>query len=240
MPEIAKPINRLLAALPEKEYKHCFEKMERVELTYGVTIYKSGAAIRHVYFPESGIVSLLSTVNDTMTLEVGIVGSEGMIGLPVFLGVKNSNNLALVQGAGHALRMTTKDFLDSCLSGEEMSRVLKRFTHSLMTQTAQSAACNRFHAIDSRMARWLLMTHDRMKTGAFQITQEFLSNMVGVRREAVSKAAKGFQQRGLIEYNRGTLMILDIKGVKEIACECYEIISRNHPSYAKKDNNGSH
>jgi CRP-like cAMP-binding protein len=115
-----------------------------------------------------------------------------------------------------------------------MTRFLKRFTHWLMTQTAQSAACNRYHPIESRMSRWLLMTNDRMKSGKFQITQEFLSKMVGVRREAVNKAAKGLQQRGLISYNRGKLLILDLKGLKAIACECYKVISKYHPNYAKR------
>jgi len=226
--------NRLLAALPDKDYEHCSKNFERVEMNYGATIYKTGATIKNVYFPESGIVSLLSVVEENTTLEVGIVGSEGMLGLPVFLGVGTSNNLALVQGEGVALRMAVADFLAECASGDEMSRILKRFTHSLMAQTAQSAACNRFHPIDARMARWLLMTNDRMRTGKFQITQEFLSNMVGVRREAVNKAARSFQERGLISYNRGKLTILDLKGLKAIACACYKVISKHNPDYEKK------
>ena len=179
-------------------------------------------------------MSLLSVVEELSTLEVGIVGSEGMVGLPVFLGVKTSNNLALVQGEGVALRMTTTDFLAESSFGDEISRILKRFTHSSMAQTAQSAACNRFHPIDARMARWLLMTHDRMKTGKFHITQEFLSNMVGVRREAVNKAARTFHDRGMISYNRGKLEILDLKGLKAITCACYKVISKNSPDYEKK------
>ena len=235
MSNIIKSTNYLLAALPKKDYLRCLAKCERIELLYHTVIYKTGAVIRHVYFPESGIASLLSTVNGTSTLETGIVGSEGMLGLPVFLGVKTSNSLVLIQGVGFAMRMTTEHFLAECAASVEMTRVLKRFTHSLMTQTAQSAACNRYHRIESRMARWLLMTNDRMKSGKFQITQEFLANMVGVRREAVNKAAKNFQQRGLISYNRGKLLILDLKGLKSIACECYKFISKNHPDYAKKD-----
>lgn len=233
MPDTVRSTNHLLAALSKKDYQGCFAKFERIELNYGETIYKTGAVIRHVYFPESGIVSLLSTVNETSTLETGIVGSEGMIGLPVFLGVKTSDSFVLVQGAGFALRITTADFLAECASGDEMTRILKRFTLSLMTQTAQSAACNRYHPVESRMARWLLMTNDRMESGKFQITQEFLSNMVGVRREAVNKSARILQEHGLISYNRGKLVILDLKGLKAIACECYKIISKNHPNYAR-------
>ncbi len=235
-----KTTNRLLASLPDEDYQNLVGHSERTDLVYGNTIYKTGAMIRHVYFPESGIVSLLSAVGGDQTLEVGIVGNEGMIGIPAFLGAKTSNNIALVQGAGSALRMTTAVFLKECETSNKLQQVVKRFVQSLMAQTAQSAACNRFHPIESRMARWLLMTNDRMKTGVFQITQEFLSNMVGVRREAVNKTAKSFETRGLISYNRGKLLILDVKGLKTTACDCYKIISKSHPNYeavaSKSDN----
>jgi len=233
MPETVKSTNRLLAALPHKEFEQLIQKFERTELNYGETIYDSGAIIRHVYFPESGIVSLLAVVDDNSTLEVGIVGFDGMVGLPVFLGVKTSSNRALVQGLGFALRMTADEFVKECESRIELTRVLKRFAHALMTQTAQSAACNRYHPIDSRMARWLLMTQERMETGKFQITQEFLSNMVGVRREAVNKAARAFQDDGLISYVRGNLLILDLKGLRAITCGCYNVMTKHEPDYAK-------
>lgn len=233
MPDSAKPTNHILAALPVSDYQQIFPKFEKTELVYGKTLFEAGAVIRHVYFPESGLVSLLAKVQENSTLEVGIVGSEGMIGLPAFLGVKTSANLALVQGEGIAMRMTTADFLAECDAGDEFTRILKRFTHSLMTQTAQSAACNRYHRIEQRMARWLLMTNDRMRSGKFHITQEFLSNMVAVRREAVNKAARDFQKRGLISYNRGKLSILDLDGLRAIACDCYKVISKQHPNYSK-------
>ena len=231
MSDTVKTANRLLAALPDEDFQNLLANSERTELTYGSYIYKTGAIIRHVYFPESGIVSLLSAVEGDLTLEVGIVGNEGMIGVPAFLGAKTSNNIALVQGTGFAVRMTTQDFLKECETSNKLQQVVKRFVQSLMAQTAQSAACNRFHPIESRMARWLLMTNDRMKTGIFQITQEFLANMVGVRREAVNKTAKSFQARGLISYYRGNLLILDVKGLKDISCNCYKIISKSHPNY---------
>lgn len=235
-----KSTNRLLTSLPDKDYKNLLGNSERIDLVYGSTLYKTGAIIRHVYFPESGIVSLLSAVDGNQTLEVGIVGSEGMVGVPAFLGATTSNNIALVQGAGFALRMTTADFVKECETSNKLQQVLKRFVQSLMAQTAQSAACNRFHPVESRMARWLLMTNDRMKTGVFQITQEFLSNMVGVRREAVNKTARSFHERGFISYHRGKLSILDVKGLKTVACACYKIISKSDPNYeavANKANN---
>ena len=226
-----KSTNRLLTSLPDKDYQNLLGNSERIELVYGKTLYKAGAVIRHVYFPESGIVSLLSAVDGDQTLEVGIVGNEGMIGIPAFLGATTSNNIALVQGAGFAIRMTTADFVKECETSNKLQQVLKRFVQSLMAQTAQSAACNRFHPVESRMARWLLMTNDRMKTGTFQITQDFLSNMVGVRREAINKTARGFDERGLITYHRGTLSIINVNGLKAVACNCYKIISKSDPNY---------
>ena len=225
MPSTAKPNNLLLAALPKKTYQEIFPKLERIPLIFAKNIYETGGVIKNVYFPESGIISLLSAVDTDSTLEVGIVGNEGMVGLPLFLGEKTSNTRALVQGAGFAWCMSSVDFLAECKRSDELPRVLRRFTHMLMTQISLSAACNRFHPIDARLARWLLMTQDRMKSDEFQITQEFLSNMLGVRREAVSKTATVFQHRGFISYVRGHLSIHNRKEMKSAACNCYGIIS---------------
>ena len=199
--------------------------MEKVELIYDTDVYKAGAVITDVYFPESGIVSLLAVVGKNSTIEVGIVGDEGMVGLPVFLGTRTSINRTVVQGAGFALKMESDRFLSACESSPELQRVLHRFAYALMTQISQSAACNRFHPIDARLARWLMMTHDRMRSADFQITQEFLSNMLGVRREAVNKAATGFQEKELIRYSRGKLKILDADALEKIACSCYKVIA---------------
>ncbi len=230
MPENAKIKNRLLAALPQKEYRNLLSKSERIALVLSEHIYEADGFIRYVYFPESGIVSLLSTVGENSTLEVGIVGNEGMVGLPVFLGVEKSDNRAVVQGAGFALRMTAEDFTTECRRGE-LPQLLQRFTHSLMIQISQSAACNRFHQIEARLARWLLMTGDRMQADEFQITQEFLSNMLGVRREAVNKSAANFQRQQLLTYNRGNLSILDRTRLKAAACPCYQIIRNSYENF---------
>lgn len=231
MIEIQNPQNRLLAALPKKIFQKLLPKLELTTLVFGENIYKSGDIINHVYFPESGIVSLLSSVEENSTLEVGIVGNEGMVGLPVFLGVKTSNNYALVQGTGFSLRMSAESFLEESKNGGELSRVLQLFINSLLTQISQSAACNRFHEIESRLARWLLMTHDRMQANEFQITQEFLSNMLGVRREAVNKSALHLQQKQLISYSRGNLTILDRKELENVACNCYKIIKKDYDNF---------
>lgn len=226
--------NRLLAALPSGEYQELLSKFERIPLNYGENIYEVGDSIRYVYFPSSGIISLLAAVEDSSTLEVGIVGREGVVGLSLFLGVKTSNNRAIVQGAGTALRATAADFLAECEKNGSLTLILRRFTHSLLTQVSQSAVCYRFHPIEARLARWLLMTSDRMETNEFQITQEFLSNMLGVRREAVNKAAVFLQQQHLISYRRGNISIISRMDLEKAACRCYGIIKDEAKSFPVK------
>jgi len=230
MSETIKPSNRLLAALPAREYARLLPKLREISLTYTETIYEPGDVIRQVYFPNSGIISLLSAVGERSLLEVGIVGNEGFVGLPVFLGVKTSNNRAIVQGAGAALTMKTADFLAECKDGGALPQILQRYTHSLIVQISQSAACNRFHPVEARLARWLLMTADRMASENFQVTQEFLSNMLGVRREAVNKSAAAFQNRQLISYSRGNVSIINRANLEKIACNCYSIIKDEEKS----------
>ena len=223
--------NRLLAALPTAEYEHLFPKLEQITLTYGENIYERGEIIRHVYFPRSGIISLLAAIEESAALEVGIIGNEGMVGLAVFLGVKTSNNRAVVQGAGLAMKIKTEDFLAECKNGDSLPRLLHRYTHSLLTQVSQSAVCYRFHPIEARLARWLLMTSDRMQTNEFQLTQEFLSNMLGVRREAVNKSAVTLQQQQLISYSRGNMSIINRAELEKISCLCYGIIKDEEESF---------
>ncbi len=226
--------NRLLAALPATARDQLLPKLIPVPLTYTETIYEPGEVIRYVYFPTSGIVSLLAAVGKSSTLEVGIVGNEGIIGLSVFLGVATSSNRAIVQGPGQALRMRAADFQKECHKNKTLPFLLQRFTHSLLTQISQSAACYRFHSIEARLARWLLMTRDRMETSEFKITQEFLSNMLGVRREAVNKAVGSFQQKEIINYSRGQLSIIKVAVLAATACECYQIIKDEEKSFLVK------
>lgn len=235
MPENTKPDapadNRLLSALPAAEYERLYSRLERIRLIYGEKIYEQGEVIRHVYFPDSGVVSLLSAVNERATLEVGLIGSEGVVGLAVFLGVRTSNNRAIVQGAGHALRIKTEDFLVASENGGALPNLLRRFTHSLLAQVSQSAACYCFHPVEARLARWLLMTADRMQTDEFPVTQEFLSNMLGVRRESVNKSAVVIQQQELISYSRGSVSINNRTGLEKAACVCYAIIKDEEKSF---------
>lgn len=228
MSEIIKPANRLLAALPAKEYAHLLPNLEEIPLTYAETIYEPGEAIRYIYFPNSGMISLLTHAAEGEVLEVGVVGNEGMIGLPVFLGVETSRNQVIVQGDGAALRIKTEDFIKECGRGVSLPKLLRRYTHALITQVSQTVACNRFHLIEERLMCWLLLMHDRMQTDKFKITQEFLSKMLGVRREAVSKSAANLQQRKLIEYSRGIVSIINRAALEAAACNCYSIVKAEY------------
>ena len=217
--------NRLLAALPTKEYKLLLPELEQVPLVFGDVLYETGDIIKHVYFPEDGIISLLSMVESQKVLEVGIVGKEGMAGLPVVLGVRASLNRGLVQSGGTAMKMKAAALRREFKRDGALQRLLHRYLHSLLTQISQSAVCNRFHTAEARLARWLLMTHDRVNSDEFRLTQEFLSHMLGVRREAVSKAAGELQKRGILNYSRGYITILSRPHLEAMACQCYRIIS---------------
>jgi CRP-like cAMP-binding protein len=225
MPHSKNPIpNQLLAALPKKDYQRLQRHLEEIPLVFEEILYRPSELISDVYFPNSGIVSLLAGANERSTIEVGLVGKEGMVGLGIFLGVSASLNRAVVQGEGSAMRMKANVFRKHCNDGEVLSRLLQRYSHSVLTQITQSAVCNQFHSLDSRLARWLLMTHDRMDDDEFEITQEFLSNMLGVRREGVSVAAGHLQKRKLIRYSRGHLKVIDRAGLEATSCGCYEVI----------------
>jgi CRP-like cAMP-binding protein len=226
----APPTNRLLAALPKNEYRRLLPDLEEFPLVFGKLIYRPGTVVHHVYFPTSGIVSLLADVDGGGTLEVGIVGREGMVGMSVFMGVKTSPNRVLVQGAGSALRMKATTLRSVTEKDDSLSRLLRRYSYSLWAQLSQSSACNLYHPIDSRLARWLMMTRDRMEANEFPITQEFLSSMLGVRREGVNKAAGKLQQQSLISYTRGTLTVLKPADLAAVACKCYRIIKKEYDS----------
>jgi len=217
--------NRLLAALPKKDYQALQRHLEEVPLVFEEILYQPNVLISDVYFPNSGIISLLAADNRRATIEVGLVGKEGILGLAIFMGVNASQSRAVVQGAGSAMKIKATAFRKECNNGGALPRLLQRYSHSRLTQITQSAVCNQFHSVDARLARWLLMTHDRMVNDEFQITQEFLSSMLGVRREGVSRAAGDLQKRKLIGYSRGRLKVLDRVGLEAVSCGCYEIIN---------------
>ena len=228
IPRAAPVANNLLAALPRNDYRHLTGDLEQVALTYGEVLYEPGEQIKHVYFPNDSIVSLLTLVDRHQALEVGLVGREGMVGIPLALEIGISPVRALVQGTGTAMRMKAAPFLTEFRRSHALQRQLHRYTYTLMAQITQTAACNRFHVVEARLARWLLMTHDRMLSSPFRLTQDFLAQMLGVRRVGVTKAARTLQLNKLISYSRGNITILDRKGLEAACCSCYEIVKDTH------------
>ena len=198
--------------------------LEPVKLVYGQVLYEPTGLIRHVYFPIDCLVSLLTAVDNGRVLEVGMVGNEGMVGMPMVLGIGESAVRALVQGGGTAMRMPASRFRTEFNKNILLQRALFRYTHLLMAQVSQTAACNRFHEAEGRLARWLLMTSDRLHTDEFLLTHEFLAHMLGVRRVGVTKAAEGLRRKKLIVYSRGHIIILDRKNLEKTACVCYRIV----------------
>lgn len=228
--------NYLLAALPRADSQQAAAELEQIALAYGDILYEPGQAIRHVYFPTDSLVSLLTLVDQHQALEVGLVGHEGMVGLPLALEKKDSPVRALVQGSGTAMRMTAASFSKLLRRSGAMQRLMRMYTSELMAQITQTAGCNRFHVIEARLARWLLMTHDRLGTNPFHLTQEFLSHMLGVRRVGVTNAASALQKAKLIGYSRGNITILDRRGLEAASCTCYRPVrelSGSNRSYSR-------
>ena len=219
---MSRPENSILAALPRKAYLSLLPGLAPVSLVFGDVLYEPGAKIPDVYFPGRSVVSLLTVVDEHEALEVGLVGHEGMVGIPLALGVDVSPVRALVQGAGSAMQMSAGRFRKAFDGLPPLQEGLHRYAHELMAQVTQTAACNRFHLVEARLARWLLMTRDRLRSGDFQLTHQFLSHMLGVRRVGVTEAASGLQRRGLIAYSRGKIRILDDAGLEAAACSCYQ------------------
>ncbi len=220
------PNNALLAALPRSDYETILPDLTQVDLSFEQVLYEPGSHMRFVYFPTGCLVSLLTLVEGHLALEVGLVGREGMVGSPLALDVSVSPVRALVQGGGTALQMTSVRFSSALHDSPTLLHGIHHYIHSLMGQIAQTAACNRFHVVEARLARWLLMTRDRVGSGEFRMTHEFLSTMLGVRREGVTVAASSFQKANLLKYSRGHISILDHAGLEAAACSCYRLASR--------------
>jgi CRP-like cAMP-binding protein len=222
----AQPANRLLAALPHQDYRRMLAELEPVNLMYGEVLYQPGERLRHVYFPGDAHVSMLVVLDADNALEVGLVGHEGMVGVSLALGIDEAPARALVQGSGSALRMKAGAFLEELARCPTLQREVNRYAFVKLAQARQSAACNRFHPVPARLARWLLMTRDRVRADHFHLTHEFLSDMLGVRRAGVTQAASNLQRRALISYSRGHISILDAVGLAAASCPCYEMIKK--------------
>lgn len=216
----AQPGNRLLTLLPSSECERILDSGTLVDLTVGNILWEQGDRMRYVYFPLSGFISLLITV-DAHTLEVGMIGNEGMCGHSLALGVDTAHLRALVQGSGTSLRLKASTFQQHLEASAAFWQLMLGFNHVLLGQLAQGAACTRFHRIETRLARWLLMTQDRAHADSFDVTQDFLAFMLGVRRVGVTAAARFLQSRELISYSRGHLTVLDRSGLEAAACTCY-------------------
>jgi CRP-like cAMP-binding protein len=211
----------LIELLPRKPQRSLLAVCEAVDLTIEQVLCQAGDETRYAYFPTSAFVSLISEVDGKSCLEVGIVGREGILGVHLALGVATTPQRALVQGSGSAWRVEVGDFRREVAAHVALRRTLNRYVYVLMAQFAVAAACVRFHVIDARLARWLLMTQDRADSSSFQVTHEFLAYMLGVRRVGVTTAAGALQRRGLITYHRGRLEVLDRAGLERAACSCY-------------------
>lgn len=222
--DITPPIeNQLLAALPKKEYARLRPHLTLISLELNEVIYEAGASIQHVYFPHRSMISLLSLRMSGETAEVGVIGREGMVGLPVFLGTNVSSNQVIVQVANGAMRMKASALKAELKRGGTLPGLLLRYTQAHINQISQTAACNNLHSVEQRLCRWLLMVHDRVRSDDFLLTHEFISDMLGVRRAGVTSAARRLQQAGLIRYSYGKVTILNRQGLERAACECYRI-----------------
>lgn len=213
--------NRLLAALPSKDREQLLAHCEQVELAFAKVLYRSGERLPHIYFPTGSIISLITPIDDCGNLEVGLVGNEGMLGITAMLGVEVAPFQALVQGAGSALRITVPAFLHELEQSRALRQELDRYLYVTLSQIAQTAACTRFHLVEARLARWLLMTQDKSHSDHFHITHVFLAYMLGVRRVGITKAANALLKKNLISYQRGAIRILDRAGLEAASCGCY-------------------
>jgi CRP-like cAMP-binding protein len=221
--------NRILASLPAGVFKRLISDATFEDAAQRLPLYKRDQPIRHIFFVLAGVASIVSSDDRSgNVVEVATVGREGMVGLPIFLGSITTSLDCLMQVPGRLLRMRTKDFRVHINGGSELMNVMHRYTQALMTQMAQSSACNRMHSVQERCARWLLMTHDRVDADEFALTQEFLGQMIGVRRASVSATASALQEQGLIRHSRGSIAILDRAGLEAASCECYEIVEKEY------------
>lgn len=221
-------VNRLIQALSSTERGRFLARCEPVDITFGDILCEPGEQFTHVYFPLTGFVSLVATVSHHEPLEMGLIGNEGMLGATLTLGVNAVPLRGVVQGTGTALRVPVSQFLLALKESVALQRVLQRYLYVLMAQLSQSAACTRFHEVDARLARWLLMTHDRAHANHFHLTHKFLAAMLGVRRSGVTIAAGVLQQRGVLRYTRGEITILDRAALETAACECYAAVVEDY------------
>lgn len=220
--------NHLLAALPPDEWQRWMPLLERVDLQLGQVLYESGVTMSHVYFPTDAIVSLLYVTENGASAEIAVVGSEGVVGISLFMGGGSTPSRAVVQSAGQGWRLRAAAMQEAFNRSHPVMHLMLRYTQALITQMAQTAVCNRHHALDQQLCRWLLLSLDRLEGNELLMTQELIANMLGVRREGVTEAALRLQRDGLIRYARGRIQVLDRPGVEARTCECYAVVKREY------------
>jgi CRP-like cAMP-binding protein len=218
--------NHLLAALPEAEWQRWLPHLEAVEMPLGQVLSESGRTLDHVYFPITSIVSLLYVMENGASAEIAVVGNEGIVGISLFMGGETTPSRAVVQSAGVGFRLKAQMMKDEFNRAGPAMHLLLRYTQALLTQMAQTAACNRHHSLDQQLCRWLLLSLDRLEGSELVMTQELIANMLGVRREGVTEAAVKLQDSGLIRYARGHIKVLDRQGLEQRSCECYAVVKK--------------
>ncbi|MBN3959495.1 Crp/Fnr family transcriptional regulator [Nostoc sp. NMS8] len=224
---IIKPrINRLLAALPTSDYERLIPHLKLVSLPTRQVIYEPGEPITHVYFPQHAVVSIVTIMEDGSTVEVGIVSNEGMVGIPIILGGNTTTTKAFVQVAGAGMQMDADVFRTEFNRGGAIQKLLLRYVRAIYTELTQSCTCNRLHTLEERLARWLLTVSDRLESEKFLLTQEFIAQMLGVRRSGVTVAASTLSRAGMIHYQRGQINILNRENLEATSCECYRVIQK--------------
>jgi CRP-like cAMP-binding protein len=220
--------NHLLAALPDAEWARWLPQLEQVEMPLGQVLYESGGTMSHVYFPTTAIVSLLYVMENGGSAEIAVVGHEGIVGIALFMGGESTPSRAVVQSAGQGFRLRAQTIKDEFNRAGPVLHLLLRFTQALITQMAQTAACNRHHSLDQQLCRWLLLSLDRLQGSELVMTQELIANMLGVRRGGVTEAALNLQKLGLIRYARGHISVLDRHRLEQRACECYGVVKKEY------------
>ncbi len=221
-------LNQLLAALPDADWKRWLPRLEHVQMPLGQVLYESGRTLSHVYFPTTAIVSLLYVMENGASAEIAVVGNEGVVGISLFMGGGSTPSRAVVQSAGAGFRLTSAVVKDEFDHSHPVMHLLLRYTQALITQMSQTAVCNRHHSLDQQLCRWLLLSLDRLQGNELVMTQELISNMLGVRREGVTEAALDLQKVGLIRYARGRITVLDRPGLELRTCECYAVVRREY------------
>lgn len=220
--------NHLLAALPAAEFERWLPHLERVNFSLGQVLYESGSTMTHLYFPITAIVSLLYVMEDGGSAEIAVIGNEGVVGISLFMGGGSTPSRGVVQSAGVGYRLKANVMKDEFDRAGPVLHLLLRYTQALITQMAQTAACNRHHSLDQQLCRWLLLSLDRLPGSELVMTQELIANMLGVRREGVTEAALKLQSAGLIQYARGHISVLDREGLEKRTCECYAVVKKEY------------